>query len=205
FPTASINEVAQSKKALRMNRYAALLQRKAEVQASLAAVREELKNAQNRLAQFESTPVPLPDLTQKMEADPNIATRLAVFRQRAKWVEDHVRQSSNPYGPDYARLARQRDAAAADVEAQKQQFVRAVEADFRNAQRAGYQGAVEKAVAEGQRLEALAKATGDELPTFKDLAAEDEATQKKMAERIQQQDDITRYREQLARIESSLL
>jgi capsular exopolysaccharide synthesis family protein len=197
------SEAAQSKKGLRLTRYATLVQRQDELQSALARARDELKDAQTKLEQLEAAPVPLPDLTQRIETDQTVAVKAFLVRKCQTRLDDYVRMSSNPYGPKYTELRRALEAATADLEAQKRQLRSAAESEVRTAQRAQYQTNVEKAQAEVRRLEAIERSTVDELTKFQDL--DKETADKKAPERIQQGDDITRYRDQLATIERSIL
>jgi capsular exopolysaccharide synthesis family protein len=202
FPMASATDAVQSEKSVRLGRYQTVLGRKAELQGVLLRAREELKNAQARLDQVESTPVPMPDLALKMEGDPTVAAKAWLVRKVQKNIDDHVRMSRNPYGPEYQQLCRQREMALSDLEAQKRQFRGSLESDFRSAQRLQLQAEVEKAQKEVRVWEAAEQANSVELATFSDL--NNEAAQKTAVERIPQQDDVARYREQLARIENSI-
>jgi polysaccharide biosynthesis transport protein len=177
------SESAQTKKGLRLNQYAALLGRKSELKSQLLRAREVVKDAQERLTQFDANPVPMPDLTQRMEGDQAIALKTFALRRLQKNLDDYVRLSSNPRGPKYYEISRQIEAAAAELEAQKRQFRAAAEADIRTAQRVQYQNFVEKAQFELRQFEATDRATDEELATFTDL--DKETAEKKAAEKVE--------------------
>lgn len=203
-PNAVVDGVSAKQKA-RQAEYSNWQHKRSEYTAAITSARAKVANAQAKVSQLDTAPIPLPAETlQQIDAHPNVKPKFAALSQIDATITREQGRSTDSGGL-VQRLMERRATCVAEIDAARRQVRAAAESEYRNAWRAKYVAEVEAAQDELRKAESSEQAAAKQMEEFKDSdVVEVKPKTGEAGDRLKLLDDVVRHRKKIDEIEETL-